>query len=264
LLAGRSIRPAVAALDQQERFLADAAHELRTPVSRVRAVAESALLSLDGLVRTLPHPKERGDELQGRLDEVEADLRRTVELAEGNGRVVNDLLLMSRIDADAVDLRRGPVRLDQLVSRLEDDHPDVVAEVDERLTVHGDEALLLRVLENLIDNARAHGQPPDGTPMPPIELTVWRSSPSDRQQGESSPMAVVTVADRGSGISADVLDRAFERYGARAGSPGSGLGLAIVAWVVERHGGSVVAVNRPAPETGAIVGIRLPLARSVG
>jgi two-component system OmpR family sensor kinase len=264
LVAGRSMRPVVDALDQQERFLADAAHELRTPVSRVRAVAESALLSLDGLIRTLPHPKERGDELQGRLDEVQADLRRTVELAEGNGRVVDDLLFMSRVDADAVDLRRGPVRLDQLVSRLEDDHPDVVAEVDEPLVVHGDEVLLRRVLENLIDNARAHGRPPDGAPTPPIELTVWRSSPGDRQQGESSPMAVVTVADHGPGIAPEVLARAFERYGARSGSPGTGLGLAIVAWVVERHGGSVVAVNRAAPETGAIVGIRLPLVRSVG
>jgi two-component system OmpR family sensor kinase len=257
-VAGRSIRPSVVALDQQERFLADAAHELRTPVSRVRAVAESALLSLDELTRELPVPAERGDALQERLDDVGADLRRTVELAEQNGRIVNDLLLMSRMDADAVDLRRAPVRLDRLVSRLEHEHHDVVADVDEPLTVHGDEVLLLRVFENLIENARCHGRVP-GAPMTPIELSAWRSSPQERRPGEPVAMAVVTVADHGPGIAPEVLSLAFERFGGRADSPGSGLGLAIVAWVVDRHGGSVVALDRPAPESGAILGIRLPL-----
>jgi len=258
-LAGRSIRPSLVALDQQERFLADAAHELRTPVSRLRAVAEAAELSLDELTRELPVPAERGDALQEKLDVIGADLRRTAELAEGTGRLVNDLLLLSRIDADAVDLRRGPVRLDQLVSRLEHEHDDVVADVDEPLTVHGDELLLTRVLENLIDNARCHGRIP-GARLAPIELSAWRSSPQERRPGEPIAMAVVTVADHGPGIAPDVLSRAFERFGGRADSPGSGLGLAIVAWVVERHGGSVVAVDRPAPESGAILGIRLPLA----
>ena len=257
-LAGRSIRPSLVALDQQERFLADTAHELRTPVSRLQAVAEAALLSLNELTRELPVPAERGADLQEKLDAVGADLRRTAQLAEGNGRLVHDLLLMSRIDADAVDLRRGPVRLDQLVSRLEHEHDDVVADVDEPLTVHGDELLLARVLENLIDNARCHGRIP-GTRRVPIELSAWRSSPHERRPGETTPMAVVTVADHGPGIAPEVVARAFERFGGRADSPGSGLGLAIVAWVVERHGGSVVAVDRPAPESGAILGIRLPL-----
>jgi signal transduction histidine kinase len=150
------------------------------------------------------------------------------------------------------------VRLDQLVSRLEQEHADVIADVDEPLTVHGDELLLLRVLENLIDNARCHGRVP-GAPVRPIELSVWRSSPQELRPGESSAMAVMTVADHGPGIAPEVLSRAFERFGGRADSPGSGLGLAIVAWVVERHGGSVLALARPAPESGAILGIRLPL-----
>jgi signal transduction histidine kinase len=258
-LAGRSIRPSLVALDHQERFLADASDELRSPVSRLRAVAEASVLSLDELTRELPVPAERGDALQEKLDMIGADLRRMAALADGNGRLVNDLLLLSRIDADAVDLRGDPVRLDQLVSRLEHSHDDVVADVDEPLIVHGDELLLTRALEHLIENARCHGRIP-GSRMTPIELSAWRSSPQERRPGEPTAMAVVTVADHGPGFAPDVLARAFERFGGRADSPGSGLGLAIVAWVVERHGGSVVAVSRPKPESGAILGIRLPLA----
>lgn len=142
-LSGRSTRVAVDSLDQQERFLADAAHELRTPLARLRAVAEN------GEPDALP---------------------RVSAMTEDIGRVVTALLLRARLDAGNQIVEHDLLRLDLLVEQVVDDErdhaaADIVLTV-EPTVVRGDADLLTHAVRNLVTNALQHG---GGSP---VEVTV--------------------------------------------------------------------------------------------
>ncbi len=140
LVAGRTIRPASRAMAQQERFLADAAHELRTPIAAIRATAETA-----------------GDDA----------LPRVADLAGGAAQLTDDLLTLARMDADRLTLRREPVRLDLLVESVVDDNPAFNVKVvgdDSSLIVDADPNLLPRTITNLLNNATRHGGASAATP----------------------------------------------------------------------------------------------------
>ena len=194
----------------ERRFLADASHELRTPVTTLLGNVEFA-------ARHGADPEV--------LDELQRDARRLA-------RLVDDLLVLERAGGAAVS--GGPVDLSAVVSEVVRGHAGpngrvVLAAEDPCVTVRGDADELRRAAENLVENALVHG-PAGGS----VTVSVGLSSDSGRAQ--------VTVRDEGPGPDPSDYDRLFERFWRGAGAsarPGSGLGLSIVAAIAARHGGTV-------------------------
>ena len=221
VLSGRAVRPALAALDQQEAFLADAAHDLRTPAASLRTLSETAL--------------------RGETDSTEV-LRRTLGLAQGMGRLVDGLLTRARLMSGTATLAREPLRLDQLVE-------DTVADAplgEHRVTVRAEEAVVVadpdlvrRAVGNLLGNALVHGHAP-GAPAD-VRITVARDG-------------TVTIDDAGPGLPPQVAGALFERF--RSGGGSTGLGLSIASWVAHAHGGSLTAAA--GERGGARFTLRLP------
>jgi two-component system sensor histidine kinase MtrB len=222
-----------AAEAQNRRFVADVAHELRTPVAAL--VAEASILRdhLDAL----PEATRRAGEL------LVSDIGRLRTL-------VDDLMEVSRFDAGAERIALEPVDVGRLVAvvaaaRL----PDAAVRVpDDPLIVESDPRRLERILGNLLDNAREHA---DGAS---VEVRA----------GPIADALVVSVADRGPGVPDDQLDRIFDRFHkvdpSRHGGS-SGLGLAIAAEHARLLGGSLTARNRTGG--GLSVELRLPVTGSL-
>jgi two-component system OmpR family sensor kinase len=218
------------------QFIADASHELRTPVTTVRGYAE--LYQAGGL---------------GDADELDEAMRRTGQEAVRMGTLIDDLLLLARLDQGRP-LERRPVELTALADdavrdarAVEPDRP-ITATTNGPVTVVGDDARLRQVIANLVGNALVHT--PAGTP---VDIRVSRTG--DR--------AVVEVVDRGPGMAPEVAARAFERFYRADPSRsrhrgGSGLGLAIVQATVSAHGGEVSLDS--APGQGTTVRVDLPAA----
>jgi two-component system OmpR family sensor kinase len=233
--------------ERMRRFVADASHELRTPLTTIRGFAELY--------------RQGGTREPGELDRL---MRRIEDQAAAMGLLVEDLLLLARLDQQRP-LERRPVDLLALAADAVNDAravaPDRRIELlagagdgtDGRpLVVLGDEARLRQVLANLMSNALTHT--PAGTP---VEVRT-RTRPLD-----GAPRAVVEVVDHGPGLSAEQAERAFERFyradPARSRSRGgTGLGLAIVAALAAAHGGAVEVDT--APGRGATFRLQLPLA----
>ena len=221
------------------RFVADASHELRTPVSAVGAYAELF---------------ERG--AQQRPDDLARVLRGVrVETARMQA-LIEDLLLLTRLD-EGRPLERQPVELVGLAGEaveaaqtISGDWP-LTIEADQPVEVTGDRMRLREVLDNLLANVRTHTPP--GTP------TTVRVHAQDDE-------AVIEVADEGPGLDAEDAARVFERFyradPSRARDRGgTGLGLAVVAALVGAHGGRVeVDTSRG---DGATFRVRLPLAAAI-
>ena len=165
-------------------------------------------------------------------------------------RLVADVLTASRLDLAALPLRKVKIDLASLIEKARrralalDPALRFEARVDPNLSVEADEALLSRVLDNLLDNARKYGS---GSP---VEVEARR------EDGD----AVIAVRDRGPGIAAEDLPRVFDPFfrgeGAPGLAPGFGLGLALARRVAEAHGGSARALN--AAGGGARIELRLP------
>ncbi|RSN65179.1 sensor histidine kinase [Amycolatopsis sp. WAC 04182] len=221
LLSGRSIRPAAAALQQQEVLLAETAHDLRTPVAALRALAETAMANPAQSAELLP---------------------RTVRLAARMGGIIDDLLVRARLAAGVEQLSIQPIWLDQLVVGIVEDTATENAEVTVTAAptkVNADPALLQRAIGNLLDNAMRYGRHPGSKAF--VHLTVAGGT--------------VTVADHGPGIDTTMAGDAFDRFASTGGS--SGLGLSIVRWVAQAHGGTLAVYN--ADEGGAIFELRFPV-----
>jgi two-component system OmpR family sensor kinase len=217
------------------RFVADASHELRTPLTSIRGYAE--------LFR-------RG--ANTRPDDLAKTMRRIEEAAARMGVLVDDLLLLARLDQGRP-LEHGPVDLTRLVAAAVDDlratSPErpVTYESSGAIVVNGDEFRLRQVLANLLENARTHT-----SPSTPVEVRITTSG-SD---------AIIEVQDHGPGMSAEDAARAFERFwrsdpSRTRSSGGAGLGLAIVAAITESHGGH--AEVDTAPGEGATFRVSIPL-----
>jgi signal transduction histidine kinase len=220
-LSGRAIRPAMAALEQQETLLAETAHDLRTPVAALRALAETAARD----------PEQRAELLP-----------RTVRLAGRMGDIIDGLLVRARLAAGVEHLAMQPVWLDQLVAGVVEDLPTEGARfslVTAPTMVKADPTLLQRAIGNVLGNAMRHGRTP-GADQAIVTVTV-----ADGR---------ITVADQGPGIDPAVGADLFDPYTTGGGS--TGLGLSIVRWVVLAHGGDLKVYN--ADEGGAIFEIQLP------
>ncbi|MFB7086427.1 ATP-binding protein [Streptomyces sp. NPDC056296] len=220
----RTLAALESSVERQRRFVADASHELRSPIASLRtqlevAAAHPELLDLDGAVED------------------------TVRLQ----RLAADLLLLARLDAGE---RPADARVDlAALAREEAGGRSGVSvraggEVAGELTVAGSRGQLGRVLANLLDNAQRHARSA-------VEVSV-------RRDGDA---AVVAVADDGEGVPAADRERIFERFvrldAARSRDDGgAGLGLAIARDVAVRHGGTLTV--HEAPAGGALFELRLP------
>ena len=202
-------------------FVANASHELRTP-----------LASILGFVETLSDEKAGGDaEVRARFLKVLFDEARRMQ------RLVEDLISLSRIEAEKYRLPANPIDLSVLMeevhAELADTHDqrgeDLIAEIDSGVpSVAGDRAQMSQVLHNLIGNAMKYGRP--GTPV------------VTRLRRDQAGMVRISVADEGEGIAPEHLPRLTERFyrvdaGRSRALGGTGLGLAIVKHIIERHRG---------------------------
>ena len=223
-----------AALRRQRDFTANASHELRAPLTIVRA-------SVADLQRNRTEPVER---VGTALDDIDAEI---VHLAA----LVDDLLLLARTDSDEVELAFEPVDLGDVAAEAAGMLSQVAADrgidlvVDPRpAMVEGDPLRLRQLVTILVDNALAHG--PRGSA---VAVTVRADA----------GWATLDVVDGGPGIRPEDLPHVFDRFWRADDAPegGTGLGLAIAAWIVERHDGTIAAANRP--EGGAHLSARLPV-----
>ncbi|WP_439939659.1 DUF4153 domain-containing protein [Nocardia sp. N13] len=218
----------LATVDRERRdLIATVSHELRTPLTSMTALLENLA---DGVV-----PAD-SDHLDAALEE-----------AERLGRLVDDLLQLSRLEAGVVDLDLQDVHLRRLVA-------DSVAQVTsagqpgtfdvavhDSLAVPGDPARLQQLLVNVLDNAGRHA-PPDTR----VRIDA----------GASAAGWWLEVTDDGGGVAPEDRERVFERFGTD-GAGGTGLGLAVARWVAQLHGGTLRFLD-PATGRGARLRLDVP------
>ncbi len=221
----------------QRRFVADASHELRTPVSVIRSITDVALSE--------PSTPE---EYVLVLKEINAESERL-------GKLINDLLALARADEGLVQFDHDAVQLDLLTSDVVDSMEALAAERKITLTIGelqpatilGDAARLIQVIMSLVDNALTYTN---------AGGTVTLSVKTTKTQ------ALLIVRDTGIGIAPKDQEHVFERFyradPARSrAAGGSGLGLSIVDWVVRVHDGQVSVESRPGQ--GSTFTVVLPL-----
>ena len=224
-----------AAIESQQRFIANAAHQLRTPLAGLKTHAE--------LARRQPSTLE----LRSLLDMIAGETQRTSHL-------VNQLLTLARAEPGEAASGDQPVNLHETISRdLRDwvqsavgKNIDLGFELDDAWIL-GEPLLLRELAANLLDNALAYTQPGGS-------VTVRTGA----RDGES----VLEVEDTGPGIPEAERERVFDRFyrGEGAASGGSGLGLAIARRIAERHGGSIRA--RAARGAGCTIVVTLSAERA--
>ena len=224
-------------LRQQQRFIADAAHQLRTPLAGLRLQAERALAD--------PRPET-----------VREALVHVERLSAGTARAAGQLLALARAQAPdeslgaAAPMDLAEVVRDEVSARV----PDAIAHgidlgyrgPEHGVTVIGDAVLLREMLGNLIDNASRYGSRGNAV------VTVGVQTDADGSN-------VLSVQDHGPGVAAELMPRLGERFFRAVGNnhEGTGLGLAIVREIAERHGADLVFSNHAEPH-GLRVEVRFP------
>lgn len=253
------------AMQTQKRFLADAAHQLKTPLAGLRTQAELAQREID-----------RGERDPAAI---KTSLQQMARATEGAARMVNQLLSMARTEARGLAARREPVALDLLAKEVVRDFvpramdkqidlgyegADPHAPAGTPARVLGHATLLRELIVNLVDNA-LHYTPPGGT----VTLRVLGDP--------FGQVVVLQVEDSGPGIPAHERELVFQPFYRSLGNAveGSGLGLAIVAEVARQHGATVTLEDArmhapagppgsPGGGVGARFTLRLPAAPPAG
>jgi len=210
--------------ETQRDFMADASHELRTQVSVIKNAAD---VTLDRRTRD-------EDEYREALTIIKDQSRRLT-------RLVEDMFVLARADADGQRIAVRPIDLSALVADCSRAAAVIASAKEMHLStqipaghmVVGNDDLLRRLVMNLLDNALQY-TPSGGS----VDITVARTA----------SRVTITVADTGSGIPVHERERIFERFvrldTARTVSAGAGLGLPIARWIACRHGGTVVVRER--------------------
>jgi signal transduction histidine kinase len=232
-LSGRSIRPAQTAWDQQQIFVSNASHELRTPLTLIRATAEYGL-------RQKPDPNQA---------EILSDILNEEDYMN---RLVDDLLLLSRLDTHRLELKRETIQLPEL---LEEIHRQVEKVADERGVniqvedssgqVIGDPTRIRQVLLILLDNALRFTHTGGSIHLDTLAQGKFHS---------------VRIRDNGAGIPPDDLPHIFERF-YQVHSPAgdnqrnNGLGLNIAKSLVEAQGGSIAIQSQVSKGTTVTVSL---------
>jgi two-component system, OmpR family, sensor kinase len=224
-------------IDQQRRFVAEAAHELRTPITALSLQAEN----LD--------PVDLPEAARSRLAALKQGMHRTRHLLE-------QLLALARPEGSASDAELPPVELDRalketvadLMPQALDRGIDLGFELVEPVTIRGEPVTIASMIRNLLDNALRY-TPSGGR----VDIGVHGAD----------GVAVLQVEDTGPGLAADDLERVFEPFyrGSEPQGDGSGLGLSIVKRTVERLGGTIALENIAGSDrTGLRVTVHLPCA----
>lgn len=218
-------------IEAMQGFVADAAHQIRTPITALRAQSQLALDEKD---------EQRLARLHQRIH------ARALGLSRLADQLLSQALVSHRADAEpfeTIDLRRVAVDAEREIRTLADSDAVGCSLVlpDEAVSVKGDALSLREAVKNLLNNAFRHG-------LPPVELVVERSG---------GAVARIAVRDGGKGLPAGMAERIGERFATSGITPDSaGLGLAIVAQVARSHHGSVAARTGG---RGFEIAIELPL-----
>jgi two-component system, OmpR family, sensor kinase len=208
-----------ASVEQQRQFMADASHELRTPVTIARTAASVAL----------QQPTRHESEYRETLDIIEQE---TIRLS----RIVDDLFMLTRADAGTYRVRKAPIYLDELIEDVARAtrvvaaarNVSIVAECIHPASYTGDEDLIRRLVSNVLDNAIRYS--PEGGA---VRVALDRAS----------DVYSISVTDQGPGIPVEAQGRIFERFyrvdAARKRDGGAGLGLALARWIAHAHDGDI-------------------------
>ncbi len=239
--SGRAIKPVQHTYDLQKRFLADAGHELKTPISTM-------LVALDNLTYDYAHDEQSVE----RIDKVRRAARRM-------NKLVFDLILLTKTEEYSEPLATTPVQLDMLLREVMGELEELfesknITLIDSQLDsvqVTGNRDSLYTVFANLIKNALQYTNSGGSVTVTIISL------------GEA---AIVKVVDTGVGISPEDIDKVFERFYradfSRSGTrSGSGLGLAIAKAMIERHHGTISV--RSELGKGTTFMVTLPIAQNM-
>jgi two-component system OmpR family sensor kinase len=226
-----------AASQLQRQFMADASHELRTPVSVIQTAAEV----------TLEQPAREDWEYREALTIVNEQSTRL-------SRMVQDMFVLARAAAGGYPLHRRLIDVDEVVGECVRAVSVVAATVGIQVTtafesdvcVSADDGLLRRLVTNLLDNA--------------VQYTPSGSSVTVIVNHDAGS-AIIAVSDTGPGIPRADRERVFERFvrldPARSATSGAGLGLSIARWIAEQHGGTLTVEEKAAG--GSLFVVRLPL-----
>lgn len=219
-------------LGREKRFIADAAHELRTPLAVLRIHTQNALQAPDVADR------------EQALGQLEQGIERAT-------RIVAQLLTMARLEPAAVPMDRAPVdlavflrnELAELTPLALDRQQELTFELDEAADYHlrADAPSLGILLQNLLSNAVQH------TPAGGLIKVALLAEPQS---------ICLQVEDSGAGVPAEQREKLFERFYRQGSGQGAGLGLSIVQRIVELHGGEIMLADAPAG--GLQVSVRLP------
>jgi signal transduction histidine kinase len=235
-MAGRAVRPVREAFDRQRAFIADASHELKTPLTLIRVDTEVLQSGLDN-----PDDRDLTGEVLAETDRMST--------------ILSDLLTMARLDAGVLDVARKPFDLSNLIReeaerfkvRATREGVRLEVRVPDELLASGDPASTRQILAALLDNALRF-TPSGGS----VEVTAR----------EQDGWVEATVRDRGPGISPEHLPRIFERFyraeaaRSRADGGGTGIGLAIALGLARAQDGDLEAAN--AKDGGAVFRLKLP------
>jgi signal transduction histidine kinase len=234
LMAGRTIKPSQAALDKQQLFISNASHELRAPLTLIHAGVELSLR------------KARDPELHGLLTDVLND-------SDYMKKLIEDLLLLSRLDAQSLKIELQPIQLVEFIPdltrqlrRLAENQKVVIEESIEAVSVMADPVRLKQVLLIIMDNALRNSACDNA-----VEISVKSSKAT----------ASISITDHGQGISTSDQEKVFDRFykADDRSSPeysGSGLGLSIAKGLIEAQKGQIKLNS--APGKGTTVVITLP------
>jgi signal transduction histidine kinase len=230
-MSRRAMRPVQEAFGRQRTFIADASHELKTPLTLIRADAEVLSRGIDD-PNMANDNRELVDDLLGETDRMSA--------------ILSDLLLLARLDADKVSVSREPFDLalvlsetsERFAARASAEHKNLEVHHSGKLPARGDTDRTGQVLAALLDNA----------------LRFTPGGGTIKVEGRIMDKRVeATITDTGPGIAPESLDRIFERFyradthsAARSRGPsggGTGLGLAIASDLARAQGGELTAEN---------------------
>ncbi|WP_064214084.1 sensor histidine kinase, partial [Anoxybacillus flavithermus] len=240
-MSGKAMVPIVRSFQKQKEFVANASHELRTPIS----IFQSSLEVIEA------EEVEKMSEFSLQiLYDMKDEVKRMTKL-------INDLLLLARSDADVVQLNQEWFVLEPMISELirkchplaEQKNIEFLTNIQENITIFGDKERIKQLLFILLDNALKYnvenGQ---------VRMNIWREAESIKME----------VSDTGIGIPLEHQHRIFERFyrvdKARSRQhEGNGIGLSIAQWIVDAHGGTISVQSEEGKGSCFIVTLPQPI-----
>jgi signal transduction histidine kinase len=220
---------------ERSDLVATVAHELRSPLTGIKGFTSTLLTKWD---------KFSEEQRRFMLETVDAD-------ADRLSRLITELLDAARIDAGRLTLKRGPVKLDEIVRHVLTNmsggstDPFEISIGDDLDLIWGDSDRMTQVVTNLVENALRHG----------FGLRQVVLQNTDGPGGE--PGVALEIVDQGAGIPEEMRQRVFSRFWRAGPGAGSGLGMYIVRGIVVEHGGSINITD--APDGGANICVWFPI-----